>query len=179
MKVTRQRCAGCPAEGLLDISAIKRTEELRQQALDRMDGPPALVLLAESRPANRFIYDPDADYDSRPGLRTYLRRELTGTDDDAALFSFLDRRRVWIADCALCPLYLLKTNKQKRLAATECLLRYTRVHLDQYPEVPIATVFPAHRGFLKLEVPDIQKRVVKALDFSDLSGLRRLVEAVS
>jgi hypothetical protein len=178
MKVTRQRCAGCPADGLLDISAIKRTEEPRQQALDRIAGRPALILLAESRPANRFVYDPDSDY-SHLGLRTYLRRELTGTDDDAALFSFLDRRRVWIADCALCPLYLLKTNKQKRHAATECLLRYTRAHLDQYPEVPIATVFPAHRGFLKLEVPDIQERVVRAFDFSDLSGLRRLVGAVS
>jgi len=172
------KCAGCPAVSLLDVEAIVRTEALRAAALHRMNGRPRLLILAESRPANRFVYDPDTDYDSRPGLRTYLRRELTGTDDDAALFSFLDRRRVWIADCALCPLYLLKTNKQKRHAATACLLSYTRAHLDQYPEVPIATVFPAHRGFLKLEAPDIQERVVSAFDFRDLSGLRQLVDAV-
>lgn len=179
MKVTRERCAGCPAEGLLDISAIKRTEELRQQAIDRIAGGPALILLAESRPANRFIYDPDSDYDSRPGLRTHLRRELIGVDDDEALFSFLDRRGIWIVDCALCPLHRLSTNKQRRDAATECLLRYTQVHLNHYPHVPIATVFPARCGFHKRRVPDVENRVVRTFGFGDVSGLRQLVEMVS
>jgi hypothetical protein len=95
-----------------------------------------------------------------------------------ALFDFLDRRRVWIADCALCPLYPLDTNKQMRHAATECLLRHTRRHLDSHPDVPVATIFPAHRGFLKRAVPEIQGRIVKAFDFRDLSGLRELVESV-
>lgn len=167
-------CDGCPARHLRDMKRIHETEKFRLSELAEVGGRPELILLGESAPANRFVYDLTTDY-STGGLRFNLKKQLLpGGGTDYKLLEVLRKRRIWIVDGALCPLHQLATSSARRHATTLCMGRHTRPHLDLYPKARVFTFFPANAGFSKREMPDLARRIEKDLPFS-LTGLSRLV----
>jgi len=94
-------------------------------------------------------------------------------------FQSMVRKGIVLFDCALCPLYKLENITLRRKAATHCFLSINRFQLDEYPGIPIATIFPANLGYLKSEIPnDILKRVKGEFSFSDQTGLSQLYESL-
>lgn len=168
-------CAGCPARHLRDIERIKHVEKLRLDALDGMNGSPNLILLGESPPQDRFIYDSDTEYSSN-GLRFHLRQELVPGGNDRDLFEWMDDNGIWVVDAALCPLHRLETKKERRHAATICLKQHTVSYLSDFHNVPIFSIFPENCGFLKRELPALAKRISNRFSFSNLKGLKDLIQ---
>ena len=95
------------------------------------------------------------------------------------MFIYLNNHRIWIVDCALCPVHLLENNTEKREAATICLERHNIVNLEAQRDAKVVTIFPAHRGFKKRDLPLIAQRVVINFPFSNLVGLKEFVESQS
>jgi hypothetical protein len=91
----------------------------------------------------------------------------------------MNSQRIWIVDCALCPVHLLKSNTDKRCAATICLERHTSAYLQAQKKAKLVTIFPVHRGFRKRkkELHSIDQRVIKSYTFSNLGGLKEFVES--
>jgi hypothetical protein len=89
----------------------------------------------------------------------------------------LNNHRIWIVDCALCPVHLLKNNTDKRSAATICLERHNVVNLQAEKNAKLVTIFPVHRGFKKRDLPSIAQRVIINFPFSNLAGLKEFVES--
>ena len=172
-------CEGCPAEkqNLRDQEKIERNESLRLSEIESI-GQIRLILLCESPPNKRFIYDRDSDY-STTGLRPSLRRELVGDGSDEHLFDYLRRKSIIVVDCALCPIHGLENKKDRRSAATVCLERHTHEYLDRYPDAPIITILPIKCGFRKRELPAIKKRVREHFEFSDLDGLEAAINSLA
>lgn len=169
-------CVSCPALRLRDIERIKVVERMRAQALEKFGGKsPCIILLCESTPAHAFVYD----LSSNSNLRKGLKKELVGDGSDQDLFIYLNNHRVWIVDCALCPVHLLENNTEKREAATICLERHNIVNLEAQKDAKVVTIFPAHRGFKKRDLPLIAQRVVINFPFSNLVGLKEFVESQS
>jgi hypothetical protein len=171
-------CTSCPALHLRDIERIKVVETMRAQALEKFGGKSAcMILLCESTPAHAFVYD----LNSNSNLRKNLRKELVPGGSDEALFTYFNNHRIWIVDCALCPVHLLKNNTDKRLAATICLERHNVVNLQAERKAKLVTIFPVHRGFkkndLKRDLPSIAQRVIINYPFSNLAGLKEFVES--
>ena len=81
---------------------------------------------------------------------------------------------VVVYDCAYCPLHRMETKSDQRHAATVCLKNYKRHFLHQNT-CPIITFFPAKRGFLKSELPEISSRIVAEFRFSSLQGIREAI----
>ena len=177
MKPSEFKCDGCPAIGLKSDKGqflkIKQWEKMREKAIDEI-AQIKLYLLCESIPADRFFYDLDRDYENR-GLRFNIKEELELDSDQDVLWYF----RKWgivLADCALCPLFQLESNAAKKHAASLCLRNNTIHILNINPEAPIITIFPTHRGYLKNEFPEVDKRKVEEFSFNDLSGLKVSIE---
>ncbi len=174
ININNLNCASCPAIHLRDLQRIEKVERMRWQALERLkDKTACIILLCESTPAHAFVYDPDTN----SNLRKNLREELAhgGSDDD--LFHYMNSHRIWIVDCALCPVHLLESNTDKRSAATICLDRHNVAYLQEQKKAKLVTIFPAHRGFKKRTLPGIDQRVIKSYTFSNLVGLKELVES--
>ncbi len=169
-------CAGCSARPLYDgfHRQSKENERMRANELQAM-GVPRVLLLCESAPRTRFVYDRRSNY-LQNGLRYNLRQELTPAKTDQALFAHLRDQRVWVVDCALCPINQLSTNAQERHAATYCLSRHARLYLDTFPSAKVISIFPSHRGFLKLQLPDVARRNDRPFPFGNLSGLKAAKE---
>ncbi|MCO5256309.1 MAG: hypothetical protein M9926_06060 [Lentimicrobium sp.] len=181
METKYAKCQKCPAYHLLDEQRkriIEKWEYKREKYVSRMKQV-RLILLGESMPANRYFYDLETEYKDG-GLRYTLKKEFGRLDIDDSLFlQSLTRKGIALFDCALCPIYLLEDNVAKRAAATHCLLTINQTHTLKYPEVPIATIFPSRRGFLKTEIPPkLLNRVVGEFSFSDQTGLSELYENV-
>ena len=120
-------CTSCPAIHLRDLQRIEKVERMRWQALERLkDKTACIILLCESTPARVFVYDPGTN----SKLRKNLREELVPGKSDDDLFNYMNSQRIWIVDCALCPVHLLKSNTDKRCAATICLERHTSAYLQ-------------------------------------------------
>lgn len=173
------KCQKCPAFHLLTddrIHQIEQWEFKRDQYLKRTKHV-LLILLGESMPANRYFYDINTKYENG-GLRYTLKREFNKLEvADSEFLQFLTRTGIVLFDCALCPLHLLKNNTEKRKAATYCLLSINHKHLTQNPSIPIVTIFPKSRGYLKSYIPDeIKIRIVGEMSFMDQSGLKILYE---
>lgn len=176
----RLNCDGCPARHLRDTERMKYVESLRMEALSALGAEPRWILLCESAPTGRFVYDRHTDY-SDGGLRFNLREELVPGRGDEALFRYLNDRRIWLVDAALCPLHELRklrsqVGSRRRHAATICLERHTSAYLDAFPAASVAAIFPEHCGFLKRELPALQARVRRQFTFSNLRGLKGLLE---
>ncbi|MFC2113321.1 hypothetical protein ACFLTA_08640, partial [Bacteroidota bacterium] len=131
------------------------------------------ILLGESFPQNRYVYDLDTAYNSG-GLRFNLMKEFE-IADEKYLIEFLENKQTVIADCAYCPLCYLEKPSQKRHAATHCLKSY-KLDFLRSNEAKIITFFPRNSGFLKRELPEIQNRVIKDCKFSNLKGLKDLIK---
>jgi hypothetical protein len=87
----------------------------------------------------------------------------------------MTRKGIVLFDCALCPLHQLYDNVTKRHAATYCFLTITNQSIKEFSNIPIATVFPSKRGWLKTEIPyEIRNQVSGEFSFSDQSGLSDL-----
>jgi len=167
----------CPAVELRNIARISEVESLRRKAFDDLAVPPRLIVLCESTPPDRFVYDRRSRY-ANSGLRANLRKELVDCESDEALFDFMNTRGIWIVDAALCPLHEGRrlSNKQRRLAATTCLRMHTSAYLEQFPALPIVAIFPSNCGFLRKQLPDLNRRIVRWFGFSDLTGLRQAMD---
>ena len=171
-------CISCPALHLRDIERIKVVERMRTQALEKLGGKPVcIILLCESTPAHSFVYD----LNSNSNLRKGLKKEFVSEGSDLKLFTYLNSHRIWIVDCALCPVHLLENNTDKREVATICLERHNVANLQAQRNAKLVTIFPAHRGFkkqdLKRDLPSIAQRVIKSYPFSNLAGLKEFVES--
>lgn len=163
-------CHDCPARPLRDISHIKEMECMREETLDRLAGRSArCILLCESIPARSFIYDAS----SSSQLRENLRHELVGGGSNDVLFKFMDGHAIWLVDCALCPLYKLTNNSDRRKAATICLTRHTVAYLRAMPNAKLIAISPSNCGFLKRQLPSIASRVEKSYRFHNLKGLKQ------
>jgi len=177
MKTNELECEGCPALSLRNqegqLLKIKKWEKIRAKAIEEV-GEINLYLLCESIPANRFFYDLDTDYEKK-GLRFNIKEEL-GLPSDQAVLNYFHRRGIVLADCALCPLFLLDSNADKRHAASHCLKNNTGSILNINPEAFIITIFPAHRGYLKNEFSDIERRKIGEFSYNDLTGLKPTLE---
>lgn len=182
IKFENLNCNGCPAYNLRGGNSIKyrkrlvkvkQWEDLREKAIN--SSPKIkLFLLCESLSVDRFVYDISSNY-SQNGLRYHLRNELVNGRKDIDLLNYLKKHRTVIIDCALCPLFVLNSNKDRRLAATICLERHTHVYLDQNPKAPIITIFPSRCGFLKKKLLNVQKRVRKEYLFTKLESLKDII----
>ena len=167
-------CTSCPALHLRDIERIKVVERMRTQALEKFGGKSArIILLCESTPAHGFVYD----LNSNSNLRKGLKKEFVGDGCDQDLFIYLNNHHIWIVDCALCPLHLLENNTAKREAATICLERHNVMNLQDHSNAKLVTIFPAHRGFKKRDLPSIAQQVIINFPFSNLAGLKKFVES--
>ena len=134
-------------------------------------------------PADRYFYDIEADYE-KDGLRYTLKQELSHLEiDDGKFHMSLARKGIILFDCALCPLHEInrKTmpdinhNALRREAATYCFLTINKAHIENYPDVPIVTIFPKKLGFLTTKIPHlITQRLVGHFSFSDQTGLASL-----
>jgi hypothetical protein len=174
------KCENCPALHLRaeQLPKITRWETLREQialSIKKID----LYLLGESIPANRFFYDKDSGYMSN-GLRFFLRKELVDGGSEDLLFEYLRQKAILLVDCAICPLYRLKEQGDKVLAATFCLQKNTMSYLNLNPKAPIITIFPFGRGFTPESMPELSKRVINHFKFPTearhLSGLKKEIE---
>lgn len=173
--VIHLNCDCCPALPVRNVPRIAKLEALRMKALRELRVGLRMVILCESAPASRFVYDPESNYDAS-GLRANLREELVPGGNDQALFEFMNNRGIWIVDAALCPLHLLNNRRQRRDAATKCLLTHTCVYLASLPSVPMLAIFPVYCGFLRRQAPSVAARIQKYFDFSRLNGLRQLID---
>jgi len=162
-------CEDCPAQTLKSLQHIKKIESLRLEALKDIDNEPRVILLLESTPANRFIYDLDSVY-VNSGLRYNLRKEFK-VESENQLFEFMNKYKIWIVDVALCPLHKLDKKALRRKAATICLSRHTKVYLETFEKARIIAIFPSSCGFLKNKIPNIQQRIQKQFRFNDFEGL--------
>lgn len=182
--ILKLTCEGCPAlllrtePQLTRINNWRRLHSIQLQIIQH----PKLILLCESFPQDRYIYDLQTLYTGR-GLRHNLKKELYGKDiSDEQFLSNLSADKILIIDCAFCPLHQkengghLLTNTQKRQSATTCLQRHNLQLLQQFPEAPIITIFPRNRGFLKRKLPEVAGRVKAEFDFSKLEGLKEAIE---
>lgn len=176
MKINELNCEGCPAIDLRtkdQLRKIKQWGRLKEKAIDSIDQI-RLYILCESIPKDRFFYDLDTDYEKK-GLRFNIKEEL-GLEFDQAVLNYFTRKGIVLTDCALCPLFLLDSNVEKRHAASFCLRNNTFSILTINPEVPIVTIFPTHRGYLKNDFPEIERRKVDEFLFNDLTGLKQVIE---
>ena len=177
MKINELKCNGCPALGLRDQEGrhlkIKKWEKLRAKAIEEIVKI-KLYLLCESIPADRFFYDLDTDY-TKDGLRLMMMDELE-LDTDADVIRYFRKRGIVLADCAFCPLHDLGSKPEKQKAASQCLRNHNLNILEINPAAPIITVFPANRGYLKSEFPEIESRKVASFSFLKLSGLKAMIE---
>lgn len=64
----------------------------------------------------------------------------------------------------------------RRHAATLCPQNNTKKYLDIASNAPMIIVFPRECGFLKSQLPNVQKRVVREFAFKNLSGLKSTIE---
>ena len=176
IRFSELNCDGCPARPLLDITRSRAIEAMRIHELKRLNERPRTLLLCESAPVDRFVYDITSNYDHN-GLRFNLREELTQDKTDESLFKILKSQRLWIVDGALCPLHKgrLLTNSQRRKAATLCIERHTHSYLDAFPEAKLYTAFPKNCGFLKRQLPHLANRVAHAFGFN-VVGLKKQLE---
>jgi len=175
------KCHKCPAYHLLTDERkeqIERWEYKRQQTIDRIKKI-RLILIGESMPANRYFYDPESDYENG-GMRYNIKEEFGQLElSDSLFMESLRRKGVVLYDCALCPLHKLDNNVDKRQAATYCFLAYNKNFVEENSDIPIATIFPSRRGWLKNEIPEsIKSRVVKEFSFSNIKGLKDLYLSV-
>jgi hypothetical protein len=172
-------CLKCPAFHLLTDERkrkIERWEQKRERYIERIKNP-LLILLAESMPENRYFYELETDYDGN-GLRYSLKKEFDKVDlSDSLFLQSLSRKGIILFDCALCPLYKFNDKSSMREAATFCFLNNNQKFIEKYPEVPIVTIFPSKRGFLKTKIPvTISNRVIAEFKFRDQTGLRDIYE---
>lgn len=184
--ISNLSCDGCPAlplRTILQIDKINNWRRIHSDNLMKVSNP-NIILLCESFPKDRYIYDLQTNYSGR-GLRYNLKKELYSKDiSDEKFLSYLSDDKIVIIDCAFCPLHQKEnensvlTNTQKRLAATTCLQRHNSYLLHQFPETPIITIFPRNRGFLKRKLPDIASRIKAEFDFSKLEGLKQMIEKI-
>lgn len=181
MNTKYSKCQKCPAFHLLDDQRkqiIDKWEYKRDQYISRMKKI-RLILLGESMPPNRYLYDLDTNYKQK-GLRYTLKQEISEVGiDDHAFLHLLELKGIILHDCALCPIGSLKTNKEKRAASTYCFLTINQTFILKNPDVPIATIFPSKRGYLKNEIPfEIKSRVIGNFRFSNQLGLNELYKKV-
>ena len=173
-------CEGCPALPLRTDSQLKKINHwyaLRLQQLEEIKIP-KVILLCESFPKDRFIYDLQTSYNNS-GLRYNLKTELYNlTCSDKQFLANLQSEKIMIVDCAFCPLFFIDSNTYKRKAATHCLQQHSLPLLQQFAQVPIITIFPLHRGFLKRQLPDITKRIKAEFDFGNLLGLKQTIKLI-
>jgi hypothetical protein len=175
------KCQKCPAYHLLTDerkSLIERWENRRDRYLS-ITKEIRLILLGESMPAPRYFYDLETKYEGK-GLRYTLKKEFGNLElDDSHFLMSMARKGIVLFDCALCPLHQLDDNVSKRRSATDCFLTITHQDIAKYPNVPIVTVFPEKRGWLKREIPyEIIRRVVGKFSFTDQTGLSKLFERI-
>jgi hypothetical protein len=170
------KCQNCPASRLRTPDQLKKIcswYELFQSELNHIK-PIKVILLGESFPANRYFYDLDSNYEGS-GLMYNLRTEF-GLQTNIEIIMKFRELRVLVYDCAYCPLHLLESKTDQRQAATICLKNYKRHFLHQNP-CPIITFFPAKRGFLRSELPEISSRITAEFKFSALHGIKEATEA--
>jgi hypothetical protein len=171
------KCGRCPAYHLLNDErkeTIARWEYKRQKNVDRIRQM-KLILIGESMPSKRYFYDLETDYENT-GMRFNLMREFGQIElSDGQFMESFRRKGIVLYDCALCPLHKLDSNVDKRRAATYCFLTQNLGFLKETKDIPIATIFPSNRGWLKTEIPyDIIGRVSGEFGFNDVSGLKDL-----
>jgi hypothetical protein len=175
------KCQKCPAFHILSDERkdiIEKWEYKRDKYIERMKRV-KLILLGESMPADRYFYDINTIYEY-DGLRYTLKKEFGKLEISDSLFlESMVRKGIVLFDCALCPLYLLDNNVLRRKAATHCFLTINNFQLQEHPDIPIATIFPANLGYLKTEIPvEITSRVKGEFVFSDQTGLNQLYESL-
>ena len=157
---------------------IEKWEYKRDKYIARMKSA-KLILLGECIPANKYFYDINTDYENR-GLRYTLKKEFNKIEITDSLFlESMVRKGIALFDCALCPLYHMDNISLRRKAATHCFMTINRFLLDEHPQIPVATIFPAHLGYLKTEIPaEILSRVKGEFSFYDQTGLSQLYESL-
>ena len=89
----------------------------------------------------------------------------------------LSNDKIIIHDCAYCPIHKLGRGESTimRRAATICLNNHNLRLLNDFPAVPIVTIFPKNRGYLVLQVPSMHGRVAANFPFSNIKGLRHKI----
>jgi len=174
------KCLKCPAFYLLDDERkqrIERWEDRKERYVSRIKKL-RLILVGESMPATRYFYDINSDYETG-GMRFNLQKEFDQMEiSESQFLESFTRKGIILHDCALCPIYLLV--KKIRIAVAKEVTSYCfKTHnfdlIIKTPEIPIATIFPVGRGWLKKELPyEIRRRIVAEFSFSDLTGLKDL-----
>jgi len=179
MKLIDGKCNSCPAFHQRSPEQIERIEywyalflgELRQIK------PVKVILLGESYPATRYFYDLDSNYENR-GLMYNLKQEFGISTNKKMIIKFRELGVV-VYDCAFCPLHLLENKTDQRHAATHCLKSY-KLEFFKENTAPIITFFQSKRGFLKSDLPEIEKdRIAGAFNFNSLHGIKNLILSIA
>jgi len=171
------KCTNCPANHLLTDERkviIESWEHERQRNIDRIKET-KLILLGESMPSKRYFYDLETDF-TVEGMRYNLKKEFDQLEiSDSQFLESLISKGIVLYDCALCPIHLFDNNVDKRKAATYCFLTQNISFIEENNDVPIATIFPSKRGWLKTKIhSDIKNRVSGKFGFQNVSGLKDL-----
>jgi len=176
--MTELNCTDCPASLLKTTTQLQRISdwyEIKKRELKEIKEP-KVILLCESYPEKRYIYDLSTSYNNR-GLRINLKKELYRSDilDEDFLIN-LRRDKILIHDCAFCPIFLVGPLYNKKLATTVCLVRHNLNILHKFKNVPIISLFPVGRGFIPNIVPDIAERIIPGFSFENLKGLKNMIQ---
>jgi hypothetical protein len=169
------KCKDCPARRLRIDEQIKKINHWHGIFLSEVEkvNPIKIILLGESFPKDKYIYDLKTNYDTS-GLRYNLRVEF-GQQSDNDLMLLFRELGIIVYDCAFCPLHRLNDDVEKILAATQCLMSY-KIDLLNNTDCPIITFFPKGRGYIETEVPSVTSRIVARFQFSKLQGLKTTVQ---
>lgn len=172
--LTDAKCQNCPARVLRTPEQIKKINKWHGLFISELANinPLKVILLGESFPVSRYFYDIDSNYESS-GLMFNLKTEY-GLQTNIEMIMKFRELGVVVYDCAYCPVHLLETKADQRHAATFCLKNYKRHFLHQNT-CPIITFFPAKRGFLKSELPEIEERIIEEFKFSSLQGIEETI----
>lgn len=146
-----------------------------------MKSDPKVIILCESTPANRFVYDLSTTYPEDSGLRSTLRKEfgkVGSIESNEDLLEFMRERGIWIVDCAFCPLHKFGNNyKVRRDAATKCLQKHTISYLQKYRNAELVTMFPSNCGYKKTELgSNSEWKIEEEFGFSKPEGLSDFIE---
>lgn len=176
------KCKDCPAfalRTLQQIKKIKKWHSLFEAELKKIldNGGIKVILLGESYPEKRYIYDLTSHYYNNWGLVPNLLKEFN-RNSRQELFKEFITKGIIVYDTAYCPLHKLNQDFQMRNeAATYCFRNY-KLDFIKSNDAPIISFFPKGIQLDEKTSQKLKDRIKREYQFSKLHGLRNEIKNI-